>query len=100
MPFDEVGLVPIPFEKLSKFIVRDTGEEAWISDLVTVEMKNRQDAAVALRIKKFVAMPSGRQRTGLRFAIANDAGDDQIRIVEGGPVGMRQRVSQLSAFMD
>src|SRR4029077_13781353 len=99
VPFDEAELVPVPFKQFSKIIVRNPREEARIGDLVTVEMKDRQDAAVALRVKKFVAMPAGRQWTGLRFAIADDAGHDQTRIVESGPISMRQGVSHLSTFM-
>src|SRR5438445_2757069 len=34
LSFDEVGLVPVTFEQFSKFIVRDTGKEAGISDFV------------------------------------------------------------------
>ena len=36
----------------------------------------------------------------LRLAVADDAGDDQIRVVEGGPIRVDQRIAQLSAFMN
>src|SRR4029077_12194135 len=49
---------------------------------------------------ELIAMPSSRKWTGLRFAIADDAGHDQIWIVESGPIGMRQRVTQLTTLMD
>ena len=38
--------------------------------------------------------------TGFGFAVPHDATDDQIRIVERGAIGMAQRVSQLSPFVD
>ena len=45
-------------------------------------------------------MPAGRQRAGLRLAVADDAGDDQVGVVEGGAVGVRQRVAELAALVD
>ena len=45
-------------------------------------------------------MPGGGQRPGLGFAIADDAGDDQVGIVEGGAIGMRQRIAEFATLMD
>ena len=45
-------------------------------------------------------MPARRQRSGLRLAVADDAGDDQIGIVEGRAVGMREGIAEFAAFMD
>ena len=39
-------------------------------------------------------------RAGLRLAIADDAGDDQVRVVERGPVGVAQGVAEFSALVD
>jgi len=39
-------------------------------------------------------VPGRRQRAGLGLAVADDAGDDEIRIVEGGAEGVRQRVAE------
>ena len=63
-------------------------------------MQDRQHAAVAGRVEELVAVPAGGQRPGLRFAVADDAGDDQVRIVERGPVGVAQRVAEFAAFVD
>jgi len=35
-------------------------------------------------------------KAGFRFAVADDAGDDEIGIVERGPEGMAQRVAQFA----
>ena len=35
-----------------------------------------------------------------RFAVADDAGDDQIGIVERGSEGMAERIAQLAAFVN
>ena len=45
-------------------------------------------------------MPAGRQRAGLGLAVADDAGDDQVGIVERRAVGVRQRVAEFAAFVD
>ena len=63
-------------------------------------MEDRQHAAVAGRVEELVAVPAGGQRAGLRFAVADDAGDDQIRIVERRAVGMAQRIAEFAAFVD
>ena len=45
-------------------------------------------------------MPAGGQRPGLRLAVAHDAGHDQVGVVEGRAVGVRQGVAQFTAFVD
>ena len=45
-------------------------------------------------------MPAGGQRAGLGLAVADDAGDQQVRVVEGGSVGVAQGVAQLAALVD
>ena len=45
-------------------------------------------------------MPGGRQGARFRFTVADDAGDDQTGIVERGPEGMAERISQLAAFVN
>ena len=45
-------------------------------------------------------MPTGGERAGFGLAVADDAGNDQIRIVEGGAIGVNQRITQFAAFMN
>ncbi len=80
--------------------MRDAGEEAGIGDLVPVQVEDRQHAAVAGRVEEFVTVPSGGEGAGLRLAVADDAGDDQVRVVEGGAVGVAQGVAELAALVD
>ena len=63
-------------------------------------MEDRQHAAVAGRVEELVAVPAGGERPGFRFAVADDAGDDQVRVVERGPVGVAQGVAEFAAFVD
>ena len=45
-------------------------------------------------------MPARRERPGLGLAVADDAADEQVRVVEGGAVGVRERVAELAALVD
>ena len=97
---DEVWLVPHALKELLQFLPGDTSEEARVGDLVPVEVEDGQDAPVAGRVEELVAVPAGRERPCLGFAVAHDAGDDQVRVVEGCAVGMAQCVAEFAAFMN
>ena len=45
-------------------------------------------------------MPARGERPGLGLAVADDAGDEQIGVVEGRAEGVRQRVAELAALVD
>src|ERR1700730_9359907 len=63
-------------------------------------MKDRKHRAVAGRVEEFVGVPTGSESAGFRFAVANDAPEYQIRIIEGGAIGMCQRITEFATFMD
>jgi hypothetical protein len=70
--------------------VADAGQHRRIGDLEPVEMQNRKNRAVAREVQKFVGVPTGGQRTSFSLAVADDAGDDQMRIVEGRAISVEQ----------
>ena len=78
----------------------DAREDGWIGDLVTVEVQNRQHGAVADRIDELVRMPGGGERPRFGLAVADHAGDDELRIVEAGAVSVREAVTELAPLMD
>ncbi|MNQ89941.1 hypothetical protein D3C85_1052650 [compost metagenome] len=45
-------------------------------------------------------MPAGGQRACFRLTVTDDAGDDQLRIIKRGTVGMGQAVAKFATFMD
>ena len=98
--FDKIRRPAAALEILLQFLRLDTGEECGIGDLVAIEVQDRQNRAVGFGIEKLVGVPGGCQRPGLRLAIADNTGDNQIGIVEHGAKGMAQRISQLAAFVD
>ena len=69
-------------KKLLQFLRLDAGQDSRVANLVAIEMQDRQHGSVGDRVEKFVGLPGGRQRAGFRFAVADDAGDDQIGIIE------------------
>ena len=83
-----------------QFFVGNAGQQRGIGDLVAVEMQDRQHRAIGPGIEKLVAVPGGGQRAGFGFAVANDAGDRQIGIVERRAEGVTERIAQLAALMD
>ena len=87
-------------EELLQFLMLDAGQDGRVADLVAIEMQDRQHGSIGNRIEKLVGLPCGRQGAGFRFTVADDAGDDQIGIVERGPEGMAERISQLAAFVN
>src|SRR6516162_8639889 len=55
---------------------------------------------VADWVEEFVAVPAGSQRAGFGLAVADHNQSDEVRIVENGPVGMRDAVAKLAAFVN
>ncbi len=98
--FDEMRLVAVAAHQLGQLLAADARQHRRIGDLETVEMEDRQNGTVTRRIQEFVGMPAGGQRTGFRFAVAHDAGDDQVRIVEGRAIGVGQGIAQLASFVN
>src|SRR5262245_7079227 len=92
--------VTVPAEKLVQLFVTDPSKYAGIGDFVAVQVQDRQDNAVGHGIEKLVGMPARGERSSLRLAVADNAGDDQIRIVVGGAVGVRDRISELTALVN
>src|SRR5215472_18795128 len=45
-------------------------------------------------------MPGGGQRPGLRLAVAHHAGNDELWVVEGGAIGVREAVAELASLVN
>ena len=78
----------------------DARKHGWITDLVAVQVQDRQYRSVGDGVEKLIRLPRGGQRSGLRLAVADDAGDDQAGIVEGRPKGVAERVSQFPTLVN
>ena len=96
---DEAHVIAVAGEQREQLFVAHSGEERWAGKLVSVEMQDGEHGAVAGRIQEFAGVPGGGQRSRFRFAIAHDASDEEIGIVERGAVGMHEAVAELAAFV-
>jgi len=79
---------------------RDPRKHGRVRDLVTVQVQDRQHGAVGPGVQELVGVPARRQRSGLGLAVADDAGDEQVRVVECRAVRVSERVAELSALVD
>ena len=100
IPFHKVRRPAAASQKLLQFLVLYAGQHGRIADLVSIEVQDRQDGSVGNRVEQFVGLPGGRQGACFRFTVADDAGDDQIGIIEGGPERMAERVAQLASLVN
>src|SRR4030095_8815739 len=97
---DEIGRIAVPPEQLFQLVVAYPGEDAWIGNLVAVEMEDRQDRTVRGGVQELVRMPARGERSSLGFSVTDHAGHHQVGIVECRAISVRQGVTQLAAFMD
>ena len=63
-------------------------------------MENRQHCTVGARIEELVRVPARCERLRLRLAVADDAGDEQVGVIERGTIGVRQRIPELAALVN
>ena len=97
---DEMWGVAVALEQRAQLLRGDAGEDGGAGDLVAVEMQHRQDGPVVHGIEELVGVPAGGQRARFGLAVADHAADEQVRVVEGGAVGVHEGVAQLAALVD
>ena len=100
MPLDEMGLISVAAKQQFKLLMADARQHRRIGDLVAVEVQDRQHGAVTDRIEELVRMPARGHGPRFRFAIAHHRGDDEVGIVEGRAIGVRERIAKLAALVD
>ena len=97
---EHVRRVAIAAHEGIELLVADAGEHRRIRDLVAVEVQHGQDDAVGDRVDELVRVPRRRERPRLRLAVTDDGEREQFGVVEDGPVGVAEGVTQLSALVD
>ncbi len=93
-------IVAVATQQLVQFCFGEPCQDGRVGDLVAVQVQDRQDGAVADRVEELVRVPGSGQRPGLRLAVTNHTGDEQVRVVEGGAVGVGEAVAQLPALVN
>ena len=81
----EIGRPAAASEKLLQFLMFDAGQHGRVTDLVAIEVQDRQHGPVGNRVEKLVGLPGGRQGARFRFTVADDAGDDQSGLSNAAP---------------
>lgn len=94
------GLVTVAAQQGVEFRIREAGEHGRVGDLVAVEVEDGKDGPVMHGIEELVGVPRTGERSGLRLAVTDDAGDQQVRVVECGAVCVGQGVAQFAALVD
>ena len=96
---DKVGLVTAAHIESLQVCIAGASLGGWSGDFVSIEMKDRQDSAVSHRIDEVDRLPASFERASLGLAVSDNAGHNQVRIVEGRAECVNQRISKLSALM-
>ncbi len=97
---DEQRVVPVAAQQPVQFLLGDPGQDRRVGDLVAVEVEDRQDGPVVDRVEELVRVPGRGERPRLRLAVADHAGDEEVRVVEGGAVGVGEGVAEFAALVD
>ena len=98
--FYKVRLPAIALQQVFQLFMRDSRKNRRISNLISIQMQNRQNRAIRDRIQELIGMPRRCQRPRFSFAIADHYGCDQARIIKYRAEAMRQGIAQLAAFID
>src|SRR5258708_35284882 len=96
--FYEDRLVTITCKQSEQFLVAHCAIDSRIGDFVAIQVQNGQYRTGFRRIKKFVAMPGGRGRAGLRLTVTDDTGYDQTKVVPGTAKSACQGIHQPPPF--
>ena len=97
---DEHRPVAVALHQCHELPLRDAREHGRVRNLVAVQVQDGENGAVRHRVQELVRVPARRQRPGLGLAVADYAADEQVGVVVGGTVCVRERVPQLAALVD
>ena len=97
---DKIGLPRAAEEEMFEFLVRHAAKDGRIADFVAVQVQDGQHRAVTHGVQEFVALPAGRQRAGLGFAVADGDGGDEVGVIEHRAKGVGDGIAQLAALVD
>ena len=97
---DEDRPPAVALEEGDELTLRDPREHGRVGDLEAVQMEHRQHRAVGLRVEQLVRVPARGERPRLRLAVADDARDEQVGVVERRAERVHEGVAELAALVD
>src|SRR5271157_1384408 len=80
--------------------MRNPRKQSGVINLVSIQVQDGQNRAVPNGIEKLADVPGSCQWPGFRFPVSDRCSHDQIRVVEGSAAGVREYISQFTAFVD
>ena len=96
----DTNLVAVAGEQVSQGLVAHAPKQGGAGEFVAIDVQNRQHRPRRSRVEVIIGMPGSSQRTGFGFAIANDAGHQQVGVVEGGSIGMGEAIAQFAPLLN
>jgi hypothetical protein len=100
MALDEMRPVAISMKKVCQLLIALPPQNRRIVDLVPIQMQDGKDCPIPNRIQKFVRMPACGERARFGFTVTHHTANQQIRIVQGGPVSVGDGVAQLASLVN
>src|ERR1700677_2368337 len=99
-PFYKVGRPAAATQELLQLLRLDPGKHGRVTDLVPIQVKDRQHYPICDGVEKLVGLPRRGQGACFRLAVTDNAGDDQPGIVKSSSKGMTERIPQFPALVD
>ena len=100
LAFHEMRVPAVAAQQAHDVVVVQAAEHGRPTDLVAVQVEDRQHRPVTGRAQEVDAGPAPGQRASLRLPVAHHRGHDQLRVVERGAEGVDEHVAQLAALVD
>ena len=91
-------LITVAAKERHQFVITHSAENSRCRNLITVEVKNWQHYTIFARVKQLIEMPSASCRPGLGFAVTNQTGYCQIRIIHRCTITSAERVTKFTAL--
>src|SRR5579883_1821272 len=100
VPFDEVHLVPVPFDHRANVVIAGTAQDRRSADLITVQVQNRKYGTVALRVEEADSLPGPRKRARFRLTVSYHRGNHQLWVVERRPERVHEHVAEFPPLVN
>ena len=102
---DDLGIITADFtggiseapEVRSELVRRETREHRRTGQLVAIQVQDRQDGAIGRRVEHVDGLPRCAQRSGFGLAVADQARDEELGIVQRDAEGVGEGIAELSA---
>jgi len=84
----------------SDFFVVHNSEDGPFGNLESVDMEDGKDSARLCRVEILDSVPGSRSRTSFCLSVADDASDNEVRVVHYRTEGNAESVTELTALVN